>query len=72
VETFGDRGPSPLAAPLRPPRAFEEFSAEHPAGRLLGRREEGYYSGKIRRHCEKFDLVAVLTMLHGPPRGDGE
>jgi hypothetical protein len=51
--------------------SVEEFSAEHPDGRLLGRWEEGYYSGEIRRYGEKFDLGAVLTMLLGPQRGDG-
>jgi hypothetical protein len=51
--------------------SVEEFSAEHPDGRLLGRWEEGYYPDEIRRYGEKFDLATVLTKLLGPPRGDG-
>lgn len=51
--------------------SVEEFSAEHPDGQLLGRWEEGYYPGEIRRYGEKFDLDAVLTRLLGEPHGDG-
>jgi hypothetical protein len=32
--------------------SVEEFSAEHPDGRLLGRWEEGYYPDEIRRYGE--------------------
>jgi len=48
--------------------SVQEFSAEHPDGRPIGRWKEGYYPGEIRRYGEKFDLEAVLAALLGAPR----